>query len=77
MDWMNQALLPAHEAINRIQAMKGVDGTRELAIKSQRAENEQVAATVSDTGVGLPAQQGPDLQGVSRGQLSLRSTHQS
>jgi signal transduction histidine kinase len=37
--------------------MKDVDGTRELAIKSQRAENEQVLVTVSDTGVGLPAQQ--------------------
>ena len=63
--------------INGIEAMKDADGTRELAIKSQRAENEQVVMTVSDTGVGLPAQQGPDLQGVSRGQLSLRSTHQS
>jgi signal transduction histidine kinase len=37
--------------------MKDVDGTRELGIKSQRAENEQVVVTVSDTGIGLPAQQ--------------------
>jgi len=29
---------------------------RELAIKSQRAEDEQVMVSVSDTGVGLPPQ---------------------
>jgi signal transduction histidine kinase len=43
--------------INSIEAMKDVDETRELAIKSQRAEDEQVMVSVSDTGVGLPAQQ--------------------
>jgi signal transduction histidine kinase len=43
--------------INAIDAMKEVDGARELAIKSQRAENEQLQVSVSDTGVGLPAQQ--------------------
>jgi len=43
--------------LNGIDAMRDVDGTRELAIKSQRTENEQVLVTVSDTGVGLPAQQ--------------------
>src|SRR4029077_858520 len=37
--------------INSIDAMKAVDGTRELAIKSQRAENEQLLVSVSDTGV--------------------------
>ena len=42
---------------NSIDAMKDVDGTRELAIKSQRAENEQLMVSVSDTGVGLPPQQ--------------------
>jgi NO-binding membrane sensor protein with MHYT domain len=42
---------------NSIDAMKGVDGTRELAIMSQRAENEQLVVSVSDTGVGLPPQQ--------------------
>jgi PAS domain S-box-containing protein len=40
--------------INGIDAMKDVDGTRELAIKSQRAENAQLLVSVSDTGVGLP-----------------------
>jgi NO-binding membrane sensor protein with MHYT domain len=42
---------------NSIDAMKVVDGTRELAIKSRRAENEQLMVSVSDTGVGLPPQQ--------------------
>src|SRR5882762_5367848 len=42
--------------INGIDAMKDVDGTRELAIKSQRSENEQILVTVSDTGAGLPVQ---------------------
>src|ERR1700734_3568698 len=36
--------------------MKDIDGVRELVIKSQRAENEQVLVSVSDTGVGLPPQ---------------------
>jgi C4-dicarboxylate-specific signal transduction histidine kinase len=42
---------------NSIDAMKDVDGTRELAIKSRRAKNEQLMVSVSDTGVGLPPQQ--------------------
>jgi NO-binding membrane sensor protein with MHYT domain len=42
---------------NSIDAMKVVDGARELAIKSRRAENEQLMVSVSDTGVGLPPQQ--------------------
>jgi len=42
--------------VNGIDAMKAVDGTRELVIKSQRAENERVLVSVSDTGVGLPQQ---------------------
>jgi C4-dicarboxylate-specific signal transduction histidine kinase len=42
--------------INSIDAMKNADGTRELAIKSQRADSEQLQVSVSDTGVGLPAQ---------------------
>jgi signal transduction histidine kinase len=37
--------------------MKDLDGSRELTIKSQRAENEQLKVSVSDTGVGLPPQQ--------------------
>ena len=40
--------------VNAIDAMKDGDGMRELAIKSQRAEAEQIMISVSDTGVGLP-----------------------
>jgi C4-dicarboxylate-specific signal transduction histidine kinase len=47
--------------MNSIDAMKDVDGTRELAIKSQRAETEQVLVSVSDTGVGLPPQQADQI----------------
>jgi signal transduction histidine kinase len=43
--------------MNSIDAMKGVNGSRELTIQSQRAEDSQVLITVSDTGVGLPPQQ--------------------
>jgi signal transduction histidine kinase len=39
---------------NSIDAMREVDGTRELAIKSQPVDNEQLMVSVSDTGVGLP-----------------------
>jgi len=46
---------------NSIDAMKDVDGTRELAIKSQRAETGQLAVCVSDTGVGLPLQQADEI----------------
>jgi PAS domain S-box-containing protein len=42
--------------MNSIDALKDVDGTRELAIRSQRAEDE-LLVSVSDTGVGLPQQQ--------------------
>jgi PAS domain S-box-containing protein len=42
--------------INSIEAMKDVDGIRELVIKSQRAENGEVLVSVSDTGIGLPPQ---------------------
>jgi PAS domain S-box-containing protein len=43
--------------VNGIDAMKDVDGTRELAIKSRRADNEEVVVSVTDSGVGLPPQQ--------------------
>ena len=42
--------------VNSIEAMKDVDGIRELVIKSQRAENEQILVSFIDTGVGLPPQ---------------------
>ena len=42
--------------LNGIDAMKYVDDKRELFIKSERWENEQVLVSVRDTGSGLPTQ---------------------
>src|SRR6267143_2117498 len=47
--------------MNSIDAMKDVEGTRELVIKSQRSENEHLLVSVSDTGVGLPPQQADQI----------------
>jgi signal transduction histidine kinase len=47
--------------VNSIDAMKDVDGRRELAIQSQRTENDQLLVSVSDTGVGLPPQQADQI----------------
>jgi C4-dicarboxylate-specific signal transduction histidine kinase len=46
---------------NSIDAMKEVDGARELAVKSERTEKEEVLVSVSDTGVGLPPQQADQI----------------
>ena len=43
--------------MNSIDAMKDVDGTRELTIQSQRGEDGQVLISVLDTGVGVPPEQ--------------------
>jgi PAS domain S-box-containing protein len=42
--------------MNSIDAMKEVEGKREVAIKSERAEDRHLLVSVSDTGVGLPPQ---------------------
>jgi PAS domain S-box-containing protein len=42
--------------LNGIEAMKDVDDERELFIKSQFAEDEQLLISISDTGGGLPPQ---------------------
>ncbi|WP_158941306.1 ATP-binding protein [Granulicella sp. S190] len=42
--------------VNSIEAMKDVDGIREMVLKSQRAENNQLLVSVSDTGIGFPPQ---------------------
>jgi C4-dicarboxylate-specific signal transduction histidine kinase len=47
--------------MNSIDAMKDVEGTRELAIKSHRTGNEQLMVCVSDSGVGLPSQQADQI----------------
>jgi signal transduction histidine kinase len=40
--------------VNSIEAMKDVDGIRELVIISQRSENERILLSVSDAGPGFP-----------------------
>jgi signal transduction histidine kinase len=47
--------------VNSIDAMKEVDGTRELAITSQRVESDRVLVSVSDTGIGLPSQHANEI----------------
>jgi PAS domain S-box-containing protein len=42
--------------VNAIEAMKDVDGAREMVIKSQRDENDPILVSISDTGVGLSPQ---------------------
>jgi signal transduction histidine kinase len=39
---------------NSIDAMKDVDGARELAVASERTAGKEIVVSVSDTGVGLP-----------------------
>jgi signal transduction histidine kinase len=47
--------------VNSIDAMKEVEGARELAVKSQRTEKEEALVSVSDSGVGLPVQQADQI----------------
>jgi PAS domain S-box-containing protein len=47
--------------VNGVDAMHNVDGLRELTIKSQLAENNELLLSVSDTGVGLPPQQADQI----------------
>src|SRR6266436_5075012 len=47
--------------LNGIDAMKDVDTTRELIINSLPAKNGHVMVSISDTGVGLPAQQAEQI----------------
>ena len=47
--------------VNSIDAMKEVDGTRELTIYSQRTTKDEVLVSVNDTGVGLPPQQAGEI----------------
>jgi PAS domain S-box-containing protein len=46
---------------NGIDAIKDGNGTRELAFNSQRAENQQLMVSISDTGVGLPVAQADQI----------------
>ena len=42
--------------VNSIEAMKDVDGIREMTIRSQRTEDEQILVSISDTGMGIQPQ---------------------
>jgi signal transduction histidine kinase len=42
--------------VNSIEAMKDINGTREVVIRSQRTENDQILVSISDTGSGIPPQ---------------------
>jgi PAS domain S-box-containing protein len=47
--------------VNGVDAMHDVDEPRELIIKSQPAENNELLLSVSDTGVGLPRHQADQI----------------
>jgi PAS domain S-box-containing protein len=47
--------------VNGVEAMHDVDGPRELTIKSQPAENNELLLSVSDAGMGLPRQQADEI----------------
>ena len=40
--------------VNSIEAMKDVDGKREMVVESRGGESERVLVSVSDTGIGFP-----------------------
>lgn len=42
--------------LNSIDAMKDVDGQRELILRSEKSKDAEVLISVSDTGLGLPSQ---------------------
>jgi signal transduction histidine kinase len=44
-------------AMNAVEAMKQVEGARELTVKSKRDGSDEVVVCVADTGVGLPPEQ--------------------
>jgi PAS domain S-box-containing protein len=43
--------------MNSIDAMKDIDGAREIVVRSQTVDDQELMISVSDTGVGLPPQQ--------------------
>jgi PAS domain S-box-containing protein len=47
--------------VNGVEAMHDVDGQREVTIKSQPAENNELLLSVSDTGMGLARHQADEI----------------
>ena len=71
---------------NGIDALKNVDGTREITIQSKRTKDEQILLSVRDTGMGLPAGQADQIfeaffttkvQGIGMGLSISRSIIES
>lgn len=50
--------------LNSIDAMRDINGSRELTINSYPGENEQLVVSVSDTGSGIPPQQADQIFGA-------------
>jgi hypothetical protein len=48
---------PLRKMINSIDAMKAVDGPRQLTLGTENDSNEQLLVSVQDTGIGLPPNQ--------------------
>jgi PAS domain S-box-containing protein len=47
--------------MNSIEAMKDADGPRELIVRSQQTEDDQLVVSISDTGIGLPSQRADQI----------------
>ena len=47
--------------MNSIEAMKDADGPRELIVRSQQTEDDQLVVSISDTGIGLPSQRAEQI----------------
>jgi C4-dicarboxylate-specific signal transduction histidine kinase len=47
--------------VNSIDAMRNVNGTRELTINSQPGESDELVISISDTGVGIAPQQADQI----------------
>jgi len=56
---LQQVLMNSHP--EWIDAMKDVDGRRDLILRSQKSADGQLLISVSDTGVGLPSQQADQI----------------
>ena len=47
--------------VNGVEAMHDVDRPRQLTVKSQPAQNNELLMSVSDTGMGLPRHQADEI----------------
>src|SRR4029077_21285784 len=47
--------------VNSVDAMRDIEGTRQLIIRSQQTDNGQLMVSVSDSGVGLPPLQAEQI----------------